>query len=653
METRKKTPTPRMDRKGLILTVVGALLVVAIIVIAVVLMQRSRVNAYRENYETAMEHYVAGEYDEAISAAQLAYSEDATEEAVLIIARSYASLGNYDAAISALEQWISSGGSGSGEAASLLEQYRSQSAEDDDDGESVTIAGEKYPLDTETLVIADTRLTDADIEAISTLTSLTSLSLNNCSITDVSALNSLRSLVELSLEDNDITELDALSHLTELTALYLGGNENMGSLEPLYSLKNLRTLDIRGREISDEEFEELQTALDGCSILTDEPVTTDISLGGRTFKSDVTELDLSGLGLTDISALADCTQLEYLDLSSNEISDISVLAAMPNLRTLDLTDNNVSNISPLLALTKLEVLRLGGNSVSNIAALTNHSAIRELTLDGNPIGSFDALSTLTGLNTLSLQGCGVDDGDLEVLKTMNWLDKLMLEGNSGLTIGAVEQLSAALTGTEISAPEELYSVQLGSQSFPADSTFVDAGGLGVTNLGGIGNFTALVTLDLSDNPGIDISNIGAVPTLQNLELARCELSDISALERTSGLLSLNLMQNNITDVSALRHLTSLTELHLSLNEDLEDISPLASLKSLKTLSINNTAVTDISALSGMTDLEVLDIENCDIEDITALYSLKNLRTLYAAGCGLTQQEINQLGAQLPNCTIYT
>ena len=38
METRKKTQNPRMDSKALILTVVGALLVIAIIVIAVVLM---------------------------------------------------------------------------------------------------------------------------------------------------------------------------------------------------------------------------------------------------------------------------------------------------------------------------------------------------------------------------------------------------------------------------------------------------------------------------------------------------------------------------------------------------------------------------------------------------------------------------------------
>ena len=94
MDSRKNTQTPRMDRKTLILTVVGALLVIAIIVIAVVLMQRSGGDTYKQNYEAAMEHYIAGQYSEAIDAARLAYNEDATEEAALIIARSYAALGD-------------------------------------------------------------------------------------------------------------------------------------------------------------------------------------------------------------------------------------------------------------------------------------------------------------------------------------------------------------------------------------------------------------------------------------------------------------------------------------------------------------------------------------------------------------------------------
>ena len=83
---RKETQQPRIDRKTLVLTVVAALLVIAIIIIAVVLLQRSRAEEYNSSYEAAMEHYIAGEYQEALDAARRAYGEDATEEAVLIIA---------------------------------------------------------------------------------------------------------------------------------------------------------------------------------------------------------------------------------------------------------------------------------------------------------------------------------------------------------------------------------------------------------------------------------------------------------------------------------------------------------------------------------------------------------------------------------------
>ena len=626
MDSRKNTQTPRMDRKTLILTVVGALLVIAIIVIAVVLMQRSGGDTYKQNYEAAMEHYIAGQYSEAIDAARLAYNEDATEEAALIIARSYAALGDYTNAVSTLEGWVNANGSGS-EAGTLLEEYRAQLEGGEEDENSVTIAGEKYDKNTQTLVISDQTLTSADLETIASLTELTSLSLNGCSLSSLRSLNSL----------------------------YLSGNADIESLEPLYGLDGLTTLDIRGREITDEELEALQEELPGCTILTDTPTQTvvEITLGGVTFESDVTELNLSGLGLTDISALSACTALESLDISNNQISDISVLAAMPNLKTLNFSSNQVSSISPLLALTNLEVLRFSGNNVSNIAALSGHTAITELDMSDNPLDSLTTLSTLTGLKTLTLQSCGLEDSDLETLRSRTWLSSLSIDGNTSLTRGAVDELVAALSGTEVQTPEQLYTVELGGQSFAADSEQVDASGLGVTDLAGLENFTSILVLNLNDNEGIDISNVGAAPTLQSLELSRCGLTDISALANAAGLTTLSLMQNDITDVSPLRHLANLTELHLSLNENLEDITSLSMLSNLKTLSLNGTAVTDLSALAGLTNLETLDIEGCRIDSIEPLLSLKNLRTLYAANCGLSQSEIEELGQALPNCTIYT
>lgn len=655
METRKKTQTPRMDRRALILTVVGALLVIAIIVIAVVLMQRSGGDAYRANYETAMERYIAADYAGAIEAANKAYAEDATEEAVLIIARSYAGLGDYAGAVSALEQWVNANGSGA-EAGALLDKYR-ELASQGDDGDSVTIAGEKYPLDSQTLVISDKSLTAADLEAVASLTELTSLSLNNCSIGDISALSALENLTTLSLEDNSITDVSALSGMDGLTALYLGGND-IESLEPLYGLKNLTTLDIRGREITDAELEELQEALPDCTVLTDEPLVTveEITLGGVTFKSDVTTLDLSNRGITDISPLAQCTQLESLDLSGNALTSISALASMPNLKTLDISGNQIASLSPLIALTALESLDASNNLISTVSALEGHTALTTLSLSGNPLADIKPLGGLTGLVSLGLADAGLDGGDLAALHTLTALKTLDLSGNSGINADAADALSAALPGCEISFPDGVYTVVLGGASFPADSTYVDASNQGVTSLDGVEHFTKLQVLVLNGNPGLNITaaNVQAMSGLTALGLANCELTAIIwPLSELKQLTSLDLSFNDLTDISQVTHLTALTELNLSMNENLEDITALRGLTGLKSLYLNSTGVTDLAALSGLTALELLDIENCDIDDVTDLYALKGLRTLYAAGCGLTQQEIDELGRQLPNCTIYT
>lgn len=653
---RKETQQPRIDRKTLVLTVVAALLVIAIIIIAVVLLQRSRAEEYNSSYEAAMEHYIAGEYQEALDAARRAYGEDATEEAVLIIARSCAALGDYGGAVSALEGWVDKNGSGE-EAGALLEKYRTEAEApptESPEEETVSIGGESFALDADTVVLSGVSLTEGELEALAGLENLTNLSLNGCGLEDVSALAGCEKLTTLSLEDNAIEDISPLSGLRSLRALYLSGN-SLGALEPLYGLDGLATLDIRGREITDEELEALQSELPGCTILTDEPIESveEITLGGQTFTSDVTRLELVGAGVTDISALAVCTRLEYLDVSYNrEIDSISVVAGMPNLRVLDFTETNVSSLSPILALTELEVLWLRNTKVTNISALSGHTSITELELSGNDIEDYSPLLSLTGLGSLILSDAGLEDYDLEILKQMTWLDRLHIENNAALTPEAVAELAAALPETIVSAPD-FADVTLGGQMFPVDASQVNASGANVENLEGIERFTGLDALFLNDNPGIDISGLGGAASLTYLELARCELEDISELLGLEALAGLNLMQNRLTDISALRRMSALTELYLDYNEDLEDVSALSGLHSLHTLSLKGTAVTDLSAIAGLTELSTLDIEGCRIESIEPLLGLKNLRTLYAAGCGLSSDELSELGRALPNCTIYT
>lgn len=201
-------------------------------------------------------------------------------------------------------------------------------------------------------------------------------------------------------------------------------------------------------EIGDVELEELQEALPQCAVISDEPVTEvrEITLGGVTFKSDVTELDLSGLGIDDISDLAYCEALETLDLSGNALEDLSPLVGLAALKSLDISENRVSSLSPLMSLTTLEKLDASKNPITSIAALTDLAALRSLSLSGCELGSFSPLLGLAKLEQLDLSATGLDDAALGSLSALSSLRSLNAEENPELSAGGIEAFAAALPG---------------------------------------------------------------------------------------------------------------------------------------------------------------------------------------------------------------
>ena len=67
------------EKRNIILICVGVCMAIAIIVLAILLMGRSKgADKYEEYYSSAMEYYIAGDYGSAAEAAQRAYDEDAT-----------------------------------------------------------------------------------------------------------------------------------------------------------------------------------------------------------------------------------------------------------------------------------------------------------------------------------------------------------------------------------------------------------------------------------------------------------------------------------------------------------------------------------------------------------------------------------------------
>jgi uncharacterized repeat protein (TIGR02543 family) len=101
------------------------------------------------------------------------------------------------------------------------------------------------------------------------------------------------------------------------------------------------------------------------------------------FEGDIYEADLKNLtvlkaaskGISNLSRLEYCTNLQTLYLNHNQISDISPLKKLTNLNFLSLDSVQISDISPLANLKNLNYLNLERNEISDISVLVKNEGL--------------------------------------------------------------------------------------------------------------------------------------------------------------------------------------------------------------------------------------------------------------------------------------
>jgi len=484
---------------------------------------------YEENYNAAQNYYYDGDYDKALDSLRKAMSVDKTDECLLLMSACYEAKGDYVNAIAILE----SSNSGSSTVENRIKTLK-KAKEEYEEGKTVLVCGEPYDVETTTLDLSGKRIRSDRLADLAQLTKLENLKLSDNLITKLDFLKPLSNLVTLDLSTNNISDISALSGLQTLRTLHLDENK-IEDFTPLYSLRNLSSLTISGMEISESQLKELKEALPDCIIFSEEASedVVEIKLGGRTFKSDVTELDLSNCGISSIYELSVCTKLTKLDLSGNSIQDLSPLMDMPELKNLDLSDNKISNIGPLMGLTKLERLNLEGNSISSLAALSDLSKLTELYLKGNPLKNISAIAKLSELKYLGLQNTGIDDAALQKLYGLKNLKTAALEDNSALTKSGVDELKKKLPNCKITHSEFKAQIEIGGTKVNVDAETVNLSGLGITDISALSELSAVKYLDLSDNTISDFSALYGLQTLKELYVSGTGISpeQIAALEQ--------------------------------------------------------------------------------------------------------------------------
>lgn len=239
------------------------------------------------------------------------------------------------------------------------------------------------------------------------------------------------------------------------------------------------------------------------------------------------------------------------------------------------------------------------------------------------ISDISPLSSLTNLTALHLDN--IDISDISPLSSLTNLTELDLSKND---ISDIDPLSSLTSLTTLNLSQN-----------------------DISDLSPLSSLTNLTELRLLVNNISDISPLSGLTNLTCIDLAGNNISDIGVLSSLTDLTHLCLNSNNISDISPLGNLTDLTELYLADN-NISDIGVLSGLTDLTMLYLSDNNISDISPLSRLTNLTWLKMTCSNISDIRPLGSLTGLTTLYLEGSQLTQQQIDELQAMLPDCNIY-
>ena len=563
---------PNRRRAVVVCTVLAAVFAFAM---AVVLMGVSDNRSYNDYMNQAQELYYNKDYDGALAVLRKASSIEKTEECLLLMADCYQLQGNYTKTLEVLRMMDMNKPTVAARISEVESLRKNQGAT-----ETVCIAGKDYPVNTTRLVLDKMELGDAVLYEVTQLYAIDSLSMADNVLRDISRLSMLGGLVTLNLSGNEIMDVSALAALSGLRTLYLDNNP-IRDFSPLYSLSNLKSLSIKGIELTETQLSELSRALPSCAVHSEkaQQEMQDISFGGVTFSADVTDLDLSDMGIWDISALANCQYITKLNLSGNNVSDLSPLMNMPYLQWLDISYNSVSDLRPLMGISSLYFLNASGNSISSTSALTMMTGLSSLYLDGNPIRDFSGLRKLKNLTVLGLSQTGLTDQDVGYLQGLQSLSSLTVTDNPALTGYGVDQLRSFLPACTVSHSALTVNIDFDGHLVANDSTELRLVGQNITDISGVQQLNDLKYVDLSVNM---ISNI------YPFVFADCRYT----------VTSLNLSYNNLSDLTPLSMMPNLQELDLSFNQ-ISSLQPLMNLTNLRTLRLsgNPLSVMEINALA--------------------------------------------------------
>ncbi|MEM6718974.1 MAG: hypothetical protein AAF611_06660 [Bacteroidota bacterium] len=514
---------------------------------------------------------------------------------------------------------------------------------------------------------------------------LTSIDLtNNTLLTTFWCDNNMITSLDLSLQtaltsflanDNDLNSLNLKNgNNTNVTNFLATNNPNLNCIvvdDEVYSTANwtgidatayFTDVDCRYTAIPDTNFEAALESSGFDDISGDGQVPTRLIEG-------LLLLTVDNQGITDLTGIEDFTALQQLRIRNNNITTLDVSANL-DLRLLYAGGNDLSTLD-ISANTMLRQLQCQSNRNLNSLVLGNNTNLDNVRADNTNISTLDVAAN-TGLTTLRIHDTALISLDLSTLTSLTNLrcydtnisflnmqngnntnvTFFDITNNANLSCVLVDDVAYSTTNwTDIDAglvfsdtycrytniPDANFEARLealGYDDISGDGqvptalievvTNLDIRNEGITDVTGMEDFSALITLDVSDN------TIGTIDISNSTNLTLLEAN-------TCGLTSLDISQNPaLFSVSA--HSNQLTSLNTTNNTGLESITLYGNLLTAVDFT-TNTALDYVDVFQNQltaldlrtnTDVEVLFCDNNNITNLDLSLNSK-LETISCSG----------------------
>jgi internalin A len=151
------------------------------------------------------------------------------------------------------------------------------------------------------------------------------------------------------------------------------------------------------------------------------------SIEGAQYLTGISNLDLLGNQISDLTPLGELDSLQILYLEQNLISDITPLSGLSGLIGLFIMDNQISDVSPLIGLTNLRHLYLDNNQINDISPLSAFTDLDNLSLSDNMITELPYLDDFHCYGVLFLRNNMISD--LTPISQIGHIDYLDISGN--------------------------------------------------------------------------------------------------------------------------------------------------------------------------------------------------------------------------------